>query len=199
MLDGQGELATATLEQHLRRGDGVAVVRAGEEMGQDLRVGVRRERDPFALELGAQREIVLDDAVVHEGHDAVGPARLRMGIHPVGHAVGRPARVADPGGAGQRFGIPGGRQVLDATRVLADVQGPVTPDRDARGIVAAVAEQSDALDQDGQRLGVARIADDAAHAWNRASLALHVTTGPGPRKQRVGNPPWSSPSRASAG
>ena len=72
----------------------------GDEMGDHLGVGLGRELDAAALQLGAQLGEILDDAVVDDRH-AVG--RVGMGVDLVRPAVGRPAGVADADRARQRL------------------------------------------------------------------------------------------------
>src|SRR5262249_47663150 len=73
---------------------------AGQQMDDDLGVGLRLELVAEGGELAPQLLEVLDDAVVDDG-DTVGGVRMRVGL--VRPAVRRPARVADAGGARQRL------------------------------------------------------------------------------------------------
>ena len=108
--DGQ---AVGALEQrqHLRHGPDqtFAVEAAGDQVGDDLGVGVAVEDDALLLKLPFQSGIVLDDAVVDDGDDAVA-ADVRVGVAVVGGAVRGPARVADAGRAGCRVLFQVGRQ-----------------------------------------------------------------------------------------
>ena len=73
----------------------------GDQMRDHFAVGLGGEGVALLLQLVAQLAEVLDDAVVHH-RDLVG--RVRMRVHFVGLAMGRPARVADTGGARERIG-----------------------------------------------------------------------------------------------
>jgi len=68
---------------------------ARDEVGQHLGVGVGGELDSLGLEHGPQARGVLDDAVVHDGHAALGVA-VRMGVDVARRTVRRPTGVGDP-------------------------------------------------------------------------------------------------------
>ena len=70
-----------------------------DQMGDGLGIGVAVEAVAATLERGPQAFGVLDDAVVHDG-DVTAAIAMGMGIDRVGDAVRRPARVGDPGAAG---------------------------------------------------------------------------------------------------
>ncbi len=72
----------------------------GDEMGDDLAVGLALEAAALGLHLLAQRLEILDDAVVDDG-DAVDD--VRMGVADRRRAVRRPAGVGDADLAGQRL------------------------------------------------------------------------------------------------
>ena len=110
-------------------------------------------------ELLAQLFEIVDDAVMHHG-DPPGAVDVGMGIDHGRHAVGGPAGMPDAGHAfalGQRP-----RQGLDADGVLEDLDA-VPGDGDAAGIVAAVLQLAQAVEE--YRLGAfpTDIPDDAAH------------------------------------
>ena len=81
---------------------GAALQFARDEMGDHFRVGLRGERISVGDQFIAQLGEILDDAVVDDG-DAAG--KMRMGVGFVGHAVRRPARVADTDHAVERLGL----------------------------------------------------------------------------------------------
>jgi hypothetical protein len=81
-----------------RRRDGVdrrsaAAHLVGDELGDDLGVGLGLEADAAGGEVGLQLAEVLDDAVMDHG-EPVGRMRMRIGL--VRLPVRRPAGVADP-------------------------------------------------------------------------------------------------------
>ena len=73
----------------------------GDEVRDDLRVGLARELRAHVGQPDLQREVVLDDAVDHDVH-AVGGVEVRVGVGLVDAPVGGPARVADASRADAR-------------------------------------------------------------------------------------------------
>ncbi len=136
----------------------------GEQVGDDLGVGLGVERDAALGELGAQLGEVLDDPVVDDGDLAVlADVRVRVGVG--GAAVGGPARVADADGRlRQRVGAEQRLEVGELARLLARVEAPLGHHGDARGVVAAVLEAPQPVDHDRQRLLLADVPHDSAHA-----------------------------------
>ena len=156
LLDRPQEIAAA----------GAVPVRVNE-VGDHLGVGLRDERIALPDETLAQRLEVLDDAVVNHGDLAVRGVRVR--VRGRGRAVRRPARVRD---ARQTFdpcrlGLRG--EVRDAGR--GDEPGEArrarrsVDDRESGGVVAAILEAADAVDQDRNDVARRGRADDAAHGW----------------------------------
>src|SRR5262245_63524758 len=88
-------------------------------------------------------------------------------------AVGRPARVGDPGHRGPAL-HPGG-QVADPRNGAHEADGPIVQHRDAAGVVAAVLEAAQSLDQDRNDVTARRRADDAAHLLTPFSWAASTT------------------------
>jgi hypothetical protein len=143
-------------------------------MRDHLGVGLRGERIPRRLQLGAQLVVVLDDAVVDD-RDAV-PRDVRVRVALARHAVGRPAGVGDAqlavrGALVQRVlenpHLADGAQALDRA---AAVQY-----RHARGVIAAVLEAAQALDQDGHDVALGDGSDDSAHARSFYRGAARLT------------------------
>ena len=96
-----------------------------------------------------------------------------------GPAVRRPAGVREAdAGVGRPVGQRG-RQVRELAGALLDEQRAVVEEGDAGGVVAAVLEAPQPLDQDRAGLPGAGVADDAAHAGTNSSRA------PGPRRGLV--------------
>ncbi len=144
-------------------GDDVAGQVTADELGDDLGVGVAVEDDAFAFELALEGGVVLDDAVVDDGDEAVA-AEVGVGVAVVGGAVRGPARVADAGAAGGGPIAEVPRQVLDAAGALAEVQLRAGQRGQAGAVVAAVLQPAQAVDEDRFRFTAAGVADDAAHA-----------------------------------
>ncbi len=141
----------------------VAVQAAGDQVGDDLGVGVAVEDEALVLELPLEGGVVLDDAVVDDGHDAVA-AEVGVGVAVVGGAVRGPARMADAGRAGGRVLFQVGGQAGDAAGPLVDVQARAGDGGHARAVVAAIFQPTQAFDQDRRRFPLTDVADDAAHA-----------------------------------
>ncbi len=80
---------------------------AGDQVGDDLGVGLAGEGEALGLELAPEYRVVLDDAVVHHGHRgrAASAAEVRVRIAVGGRPVGRPSRVADPATPRRRLGL----------------------------------------------------------------------------------------------
>src|SRR5581483_8009949 len=101
-----------------------------------LGVGVRGELVAVRAQPGAHLVVVLDDAVVHH-RDAA--RDVRVGVALRGHAVGRPARVADADVAVQVVVPDHLFQLGDAAGGPQPLQGAVD-DGDSGRVVAAVLE-----------------------------------------------------------
>ncbi len=124
IVEAEGGNAIGALEQRQDALDGlgqIAVEMAGDQVGDDLGIGVAVEDDALLLQLGLEGGVVLDDAVVDDD-DAAVAADVRMGVAVGRGAVGGPARVADADAAGGRLLRQVVGQVGDAAGLLADVQ-----------------------------------------------------------------------------
>ena len=119
------------------------------------------KRTPLRLELRLQLAEILDDAVVDDG-EPVG--RVRVGVGLVRLAVGRPAGVADADGARERRLGELDLEVAQLALGAPALQPPVLQRGDAGGIVAAVFEPLQRLDDLRRDRRLAEDADDAAHA-----------------------------------
>ena len=80
----------------------------GNQMRDDFAIGLAFEHPPRPGQLGAQRFVVLDDAIVHQ-RDGLG--RVRMRVRLARRAVGRPARMGDARASRQGVGSKFGGQV----------------------------------------------------------------------------------------
>jgi hypothetical protein len=153
----------------------------------ELGVGVARDLGAALLEAGAQREVVLDDAVVDDDDRS---RDVRMRVHLGWPPVGRPARVTDADAAGQRSGrelrleVP---QLADRTDDL-DVTA-LDVHRHARGVVAAVLEPLEPVDEDGRSLLRPDVPDDSTHTMppalraSRRSGAVYHADGTSARRR----------------
>jgi hypothetical protein len=165
---GQG-IGPAQPVQH--RLEGVQRIASGREalvdqMGHHLGVGLALKHMAGGLQFGLQLGEVLDDAVVHQRHP---PGLVRVGVFGVGGAVGGPAGVADAdrrdaGGAGQGIGGQHRLQLRDLALGATPGSAAVDHRGDASGVIAAVLQPLEAVDQAGNRRALAGDADDPAHA-----------------------------------
>ena len=134
-----------------------------DEVRQDLGVGLGAQLVAARLQLGAQLQVVLDDAVVDDD-DVAGAVAVRVGVVVRRLAVRRPARVADAG-ARRRDTRPRAparsAESLPAPLVTLDLA--VVEDGDAGAVVAAILEPLQSIEQQRRRVTLARVADDAAH------------------------------------
>ena len=149
----------------LERLDHAVLERGGtgacHQVRQHLGVGVGAEGHAVGAEPGAQRARVVDDAVVHDA-DATVLARVRVGVGLRGRTVRRPPGVPDADGAGEPLGQ--GALELPHPADPPHDRGPRGAEHgDAGGVVAAILQARQALDQDGRCWLASDVADDSAH------------------------------------
>ena len=142
-----------------------------DQMRQHFSIGIGGEIvTAFALQLFAQRRVIFDHAVVHE-RDFSALVKMRMRVF-IGHfPVGSPARVADavlPAGRflGHEFG-----QVRDPSGTFARFDLLPVYDGNAGGVVAAIFEAAQAIQEDGRRFCAADISDNSTHNFRRGIIA----------------------------
>ena len=126
------------------------------------------------LQLGAQVREVLDDAVVDD-RDRAGAVDVRVRVAVVGRAVGGPAGVADAGGGGRQRAV--GQRALEVGQLAGALrrrQLAVGQQGDARGVVAAVLQPPQALDDHVEGRLVADVTHDAAHGCQ----GIHAVSAP---------------------
>ena len=134
-----------------------------DEMRHDLRVRFCDEAVTLLLQFSLQIEVVLDDAVVND--DDVARA-ITMGVRVLfgRPAVGGPSCVPQPVLAVDGVGIDYRLQPRQLARASPQFDLAVVHQGHARGVVPAVFEPPEAVDEDGEDGPVADVADDAAHA-----------------------------------
>ncbi len=141
-------------DRHLHGAQQVAAARSVpvrvDEMRDDFRIRLRDERIALGDQPLAQRLEILDDAVVDRGDLAM--RRVRMRVRRRGRAVRRPARMRNAGQRRElrRLGLRreiGHARGADEPPQLRRVGGAVD-DGKPGGIVAAILEPADAVDQD---------------------------------------------------
>ncbi len=124
-------------------------------------IGLAGEFGALLLEHDAQVAKILDDAVVHD-RDVFGRMRMRVAFGRL--AVGGPAGVADPGMAAERFGLQPLFQILELALGAAARQVIAFQRGDAGGIVTAIFQAFERIDQQLRDRAASENADNAAHA-----------------------------------
>ena len=167
----QGEGAFEALRGQLHRAGEVAVcflvVDVQQQGASDLGVGLGDEAVALIDELRLQRRKVLDDAVVDHSHAAVADD-VRVGVRVGRSAMGCPAGVPDAE-LGSRNGVVRdfGFQVCNFAGLLAALDDAVVGNRDTGGVVSAVFEAAQSLDNDIFRVALsgsgADVSNDSTH------------------------------------
>ncbi len=158
---GNGIGAVQALDRLLHGFEEVAGVHLVDQVGNDFGIGLALEDVAGGSQLGAQFVMVFDDAVVDQG-DALA-RKVRMGVVRGRRAVRGPARVGDAGKAGQAGFLDLAFQFGHARGAARTLQRAIDMQRHAAGIVAAVFEALEALQEDGRDIALRYCADDAAH------------------------------------
>ena len=160
---GDGEGAGDALQ---RGGEGLRRFQPGGEQRvqqpyKGLGVRLRLEQRTLGFEFGSQLGMVLDDAVMHHG-DAGGRVGMRVAFGR--RAMGRPAGVADAGGAGQRIPLQHGSQVVELAFRPAAVDAGLDQGGDACAVIAAIFQAPQRIEQQRRGLAPADHPDDPAHS-----------------------------------
>ncbi len=133
------------------------------EVRGDLGVGLGLELVALGDELGLERLVVLDDAVVDDGDAVAGQMRVRVRF---GHAAVRgPARVRDAEPARERLRGELRLELRDFAYGAAQAELVIRlHDGEAGRVVAAILEALQALDEHGNDVALCDCSDDAAHS-----------------------------------
>ncbi len=122
------------------------------------------------MKLVFQLDVIFDDAVVHHD-DFAGAIAMRMGIFLGGAAVRGPARVSDAVDAFERSDADRLFEIAQFSRRAADFQlAVVAHDGDAGGVVSAVFEAPEPVQDQRHNALRADIADDSAHGCCSSKL-----------------------------
>ena len=155
-------------------------------MGDHLGVGLGGEHVALVLELGPQAQVVLHDAVQHDG-EAARAVGVRMGVLVGGTAVGGPAGV---GHAQRAASSSRSRMASRLSRLPTEWSSSNRPSRDdgdARRVVAPVLELAQTLEEDVPAGTFAHIPDDSAH---QTPTSVFTTLGTStPRRETSRRPP----------
>ena len=163
----------------------VPVIGLLDEMGDDLGVRLGVESVARRRQLGAQLDEVLDDPVVDDRQLAAA-VEVRVRVEVAGPPVGGPARVRETRSGVGRAVAERRPQLGDLARALLDEEVALGRDeRDAGGVVAAVLEAREPVEEDRSGVPEPDIADDAAHALTEPSRSSRAVRGRAP----TGRPP----------
>ena len=173
--DRQGEGALQALHRLVHRllGGALVLQLMGQEMGHDLGVGLGLEAGAQGDQLVAKLLEILDDAVMHDG-DTVGG--MGMGVGLVRPAMGRPAGMADAHDSRQRRARQQGLEIGQLALGTAAVDMAVHQGRDPGGIIAAIGQPLQPVDQKRRRGLPAENADDAAHGISSCSASTSASS-----------------------
>ena len=149
-----------------------------DQVRQHLGVRLGLERVARRLKRLLERQVVLEDPVVDD-HDRAGAVGVRVGVLLGGPPVGGPARVTDPEGAVERALAEGRLEVAETPGTAPDLEHPVGDDGDARGVVPAVLEALQAVEDDAGCASRTDVPNDSTHCvvtspW---SMRLAGTSG----------------------
>src|SRR5689334_2380349 len=142
-------------------------------MGNNLGVSFSREFVAIFGELLFQTEIVLNDAVVNDD-DFAGAVPMRMSIFFRGSAVSSPAGVADAVGSFERLIANGLLKVAQLTFGPANIESTstVVADGNAGGVVSAILQPTQSINDYRNDTLLADVTDNAAHLETSTVLWL---------------------------
>ena len=133
---------------------------AADQMRHHFGVGLGDELGAVLFELLAQFAVILDDAVMHHRH-LLGGMRMRVILGRP--AMCRPAGVTDADGAGERLLEQALFQIFQFAFGAAARELPALERGDARGVIAAIFEPLQRIDQLVRDGLAAENPDDPAH------------------------------------
>jgi hypothetical protein len=151
------------------RGGEVALVVGGDQVGDDLGVGLGGEALAVGLQPLAQAGVVLDDPV-EDDVDLAGAVVVGMGVLLGDAAVGRPAGMGDAGVGGRQGAGAVGGALLDRGAEIGEVADgvhaldlAVLDQREAGRVIAAVFELFQPREQQLLAGPTTHVSDDSAH------------------------------------
>src|SRR5437660_4790809 len=151
-------------------------------MGQDFCVGLGGEiAIAVTDQLIFQRLVILDHTVVHEREFSRG-VEVWMRVLVGRLSMSRPACVADAIGAGGRLRRHELAELGNAPSAFPRLDAIAVYDRDARGIVAAIFQPAQTIEEDGGRFRTSDVSDNATHEGES------VASRDGRRNQRCRHP-----------
>ena len=131
-------------------------------MHHHLGVGLGGKLVAFLDLNGAQHIVIFDDAVMHHGHGLA--ADMGMGVGCGGFTVGGPTGVGDAATAAQLLVLDQGLHLLDLAGGTRPIQAIVLiQDHHAGGIIAAILQALEPLDQNRNHVTLRHRTHDTAH------------------------------------
>ena len=168
--DAQRVGALDAAEHLAHRLEDVALVEVLHKLGHHLGVRLRLEGDALIDQKFLQLRVIFDDAVVHHG-DPAAPAHLRVGVDVGRRPVGGPAGVPDADlPVDGRAALNEVGQHLKPALGLGHLQLRAVKDRHARGVVPAVFQTGQPIQQDGGRLLFSDKTYNAAHMMSHETV-----------------------------
>ena len=149
------------------------------QVGDDFGVGFGDELVALFFELPLQFDVIFHDAVVDDD-DLAGAVAVRMRVFFRGAPVRGPARVADAVGAVDRRLPDHFFEIAQLARSAADLHFAVRSDHgDAGGVIAAIFQAPQAVENQGHHFLRPDVADNSAHgllseaSWRDISATEH--------------------------
>ena len=134
----------------------------GDQMGDNLGIGFGVEAVLLLLQFRLQFLIILDDAVMDDGHTV---GRVRVGIVLGRRAMGCPTGMADADIALERVGIQLASQIDDLARSAATLDMTIGKGRDPGTVIAAILETAEALKHGWRNIALPQNTDNTAHGF----------------------------------
>src|SRR6185503_7132180 len=133
-----------------------------EEVRDDFGIGLRAESMTVGEQALLDRGIVLDDPVVDD-HQPPGAIGVRVRVSLGRPTVGRPARVAEPGRPRGGFSAETRLEMSDLAQAPPDREVGAVEDGEPGGVIPAVLEPLEPLQNDLGDIALSDVADDSAH------------------------------------
>ena len=140
---------------------GIFAQRTVDQVGDNLAIGLRCNAVALPAHIIAQRRVVFDDAVVHDGQTA--GRHMRVGVGFGDRTMGGPAGVSYAGFAAGGLGFQASLQLRHLADAAALMKCAICQHSQAGRVVSAVFQAVQAFDQNRDHIALRDCADDAAH------------------------------------
>src|SRR5712691_9207962 len=157
-------------------------------MGHHLSVGLRAEVVALRLEAHLELGVVLEDTVVDD-HQPPAAVRVRVRVDVRGAPMGCPAGVAEACGPAQRVPLDELPQAIDLANAAADLEARPGLHGEPGGVITAVLETPQPVQQDGNRVAAADVPDDATHGLFSPVRTPRAGSRPASRQRSEGGAP----------